>query len=75
MFQFLALADTLTAIGTVVTAMWGLFSTVLGVIETELATSIILQITLGVVFTFLGGTLAVMVIGIIKKIVAKKSKA
>ena len=71
---FLALADTLTAIGTVVTAVWTWFATALSEIETVIATSTILQIALGVTAVPIGLALVGGIIALIKKIASKSGK-
>ena len=71
---FLALADTLTAIGTVVTAVWTWFGTALSAIETEIATSTILQVALGVTAVPIGLSLVGGIVALIKKIASKSGK-
>jgi len=71
---FLALADTLTDIGEVITAVWGWFSSALTAIETAVGTSVILQIALGVTAVPLGIGLVGLVIGLIKKIASRSAK-
>jgi hypothetical protein len=65
------MSAVLEAIGTALTGVVSWFSTVLGAIETALATSIILQLALAITAVFVGFKILKKVISVVKGLMAK----
>lgn len=65
------MSELLVQIGAGLTGVTGWFTSILTVIETAITTSLLLQILLGVMATFLGFQIVKKVIGVIRSFIRK----